>query len=398
MIVVDQLKLASLADSNLFLRALWASLRDRFGRLGWQYTPRRTGSQQLVRFGWMSLGTTAPTGVEVSIRYRKVGVITAVQFNPQYGIQEIHPDIGQMLRACVKEAFKRKDQPSEHFLSTQVRTFPQIPLAHYRGRNWYCGPLTNGQSEIGISVRGFDDADLRHEFAVRLVPLMDALSCMTNVAFEEVHDREGEVSARHEDANQFLVEEDWLDDFPTIDRLLRLSVAQLRFCENLVEERTGDDRLTRAASIFHRATGIYRNLPEAHDVAMALFVSALEAVDLPLSNPASCAACSQPTYKISQRVVDLGKKHLGPGVERIFKESYQRRSKYLHAGKVVASQPVTSHFIPQLDPDGIEGCAMPSAAGNPKNLMEFTSFVIRREMLFNDQSLHSQSGESNGLP
>ncbi|NKK95771.1 hypothetical protein GFL95_31965 [Rhizobium leguminosarum bv. viciae] len=325
-------------------------------------------------------------------------MITAVQFNLQCGIQDIHPDIEQMLRACVKEAVKRKDQPSEHFLSTQVRSIPQIPLAHYRGRNWYSGPLTNGQTEIGISVRGFDDADLRHEFGVRLVPLMDALSCMTNVAFEEVHDREGAVSARPEDANQFLVEEDWLDDFPMEDHLLRLSAAQLRFCEDLVEERTGDNRLARAASIFHKAMGIYRNLPEAHDVAMALFVSALESVDLPLSNPASCPTCSQPTYKISQRVVDLGRKHLGQGVERIFKESYQRRSKYLHAGKVVASQPVTSHFIPQLDPDGIEGCAMPSAAGNPKNLMEFTSFVIRREMLFSDQSVHGHAVAGSGSP
>lgn len=396
MIVVDRLKLASLADSNLFLRALWASLRDRFGRLGWQYTPRRTGSQQLIRFGWMSLGTTAPTGVEVSIRYGQVGVITAVQFNPQHGMEDIHPDIEQILRACVREAVARKEHPAEHFRSTQVRTFPQIPLAHYRGRNWYCGPLTNGETEIGICVRGFDDADIQHEFAVRLVPLIDALSCMTNAAFEQVHDRKGEVSAGHDDANQFLVEEDWLDDFPVQDHRLRLSAAQLRYCEDLLEDEIHDDRLIRAASIFHRGLGIYRKLPDAHDLALALFVSALESVDLPLNKPASCPTCSQPQHKISQRVVDLGRRHLGPSVEGMFKESYQRRSKYLHAGKIVASQPVTAHFIPQLDPDGIEGCAMPSA-GHPKNMMEFTSFVIRREMLFNDQSVHGHAGPSGPL-
>lgn len=397
MIVVDQLKLSSLRDSNLFLRALWASLRDRFGRLGWQYTPRRTGSQQLIRFGWMSLGTTAPTGIEVSIRYRQAGVIRAVQFDLQHGLQDIHPDIEQILRTCVKEAIERKEQPGKHLLSTQVKTFPHVPLAHYRGRNWYCGPLTSGETEIGIAVRGFDDADLRHEFAVRLVPLIDALSCMTNAAFEQVRDREGDVSAGHDDANHFLVEEDWLDDFPLQDHQLRLSAAQLRYCEDLLEDEIHDDRLTRAASIFHKGLGIYRKLPDAHDLALALFVSALESVDLPLGKPASCPTCSQPQHRISQRVVDLGRRHLGPGVERMFKESYQRRSKYLHAGKVVASQPVTAHFIPQLDPDGIEGCAMPSA-GNPKNMMEFTSFVIRREMLLSDQSVHGHAAEANPLP
>ena len=397
MIEVDQLNLSSLRDSNLFLRALWASLRERFGRLGWQYTPRRTGSQQLIRFGWMSLGTSAPTGIEVSIRYRQVGVIRAIQFDLQHGVQDIYPDIEQILRTCVKQAVERKGQTGERLLSTQVRTLPRVPLAHYRGRNWYCGPLTSGETEIGISVRGFDDADIRHEFAVRLVPLIDALSCMTNAAFEQVHDREGEASAGHDDANQFLVEEDWLDDAPVQDHRLRLSAAQLRYCEDLLEDEIHDERLVRAASIFHRGLGIYRKLPDAHDLALALFVSALEAVDLPLSKPASCPTCSQPKYKISQRVVDLGRSHLGQGVEGMFKESYQRRSKYLHVGKVVASQPVTAHFIPQLDPDGIEGCAMPSA-GNPKNMMEFTSFVIRREMLFSDQSVHGHAAESNPLP
>lgn len=84
-------------------------------------------------------------------------------------------------------------------------------------------------------------------------------------------------------------------------------------------------------------------------------------------------------------------------MEGMFKESYQRRSKYLHVGKVVASQPVTAHFIPQLDPAGIEGCAMPSA-GNPKNMMEFTSFVIRREMHLADQSVRSHTGDCEVSP
>lgn len=343
----------------------------------------------------MSLGSAAPTGVEVGIRYGKVGVIKAVHFGLQHGIDAVHPDIKQALRACVNEAVERKDNPDECFLTTQVTTLPNIALGYYRGRNWYCGPLTNGQAEVGISVKGFDDADLRHEFAVRLGPLLDVLSCLTNVAFEEVRDREGETSASPEDMNQFLAQDDWLDEFPLEGRHLRLSAQQLRFCEDLIDGSIGDDRLARAANIFHKAMTIYRKLPEGHDVSMALFVSALESVDLPLSNPVSCQACGQPKYKISQRVVDLGKKHLGPGVERIFKESYNRRSKYLHAGKVVASQPVTSHLIPQLDANGIEGCAMPSMTGSPKNLMEFTSFVIRQEIRFNDEAAHGSIAPSD---
>jgi hypothetical protein len=101
--------------------------------------------------------------------------------------------------------------------------------------------------------------------------------------------------------------------------------------------------------------------------------------------------CGQPTYKISQRVVELGVRHLGEGVKQIFKGHYKRRSLYLHAGHVRSSQPIKSHLVPQLDPNGIEGCAMPSMVGAPTNLMEFARFVIRKEMLSTQKP--AQAGE-----
>lgn len=126
---------------------------------------------------------------------------------------------------------------------------------------------------------------------------------------------------------------------------------------------------------------LHYQVPECHDVATALFVSALEAVNPPLSAPSTCSKCGQQTYRILQRVVDLAVRHLGSGVERFFKDHYGRRSTYLHSGRVCSSQPLHCQIIPQLDPSGIEGCAMPSRTDLPVNLMEFASFVIRQEML-----------------
>tara|TARA_R110000796_G_C14425960_1_gene420517 strand:- start:29 stop:538 length:510 start_codon:yes stop_codon:yes gene_type:complete len=157
--------------------------------------------------------------------------------------------------------------------------------------------------------------------------------------------RDGEVTCDERKQNKFLDQDEWIDDFPISDGLLELSAEQLRFCEDLIDGRIKNDRLVRAANIFHKALTIYRKLPESHDVALALFISALEAVGLPENESVSCRECGQPQHKISQRVTALGVKHLGSGVERTFKQAYNRRSKYLHAGRAVASEPMLPHII-----------------------------------------------------
>ena len=334
----------------------------------------------------MTLGTSSPNGVEVTVQYGRVGVIKAIEFELRGEIDAIYPKIEKILRDCVQDAVARMIKPKHVPCCTQVVTFPAIPLGCYQEQDWYCGPISNGNSEIGIKVHAFDEVDAQHEFAVRLTPLLDVLACMTNVVIEPTTERNGERPAAHKDVNTYLEDTDWLDGTPERDGYLRLTASQVSFCNNLISEMTADDRLKRAAHLFHKALTLYYKMPDCYDVATALFVSALETVDLPLSPPSTCAECGQPTYRISQRVVELGIRHLGPGVKRIFEDHYKRRSLYLHEGQVRSSQPMQSHIIPQLDPNGIEGCAMPSLVGMPMNLMEFSSFVIRREMLLNSEA------------
>jgi hypothetical protein len=381
MVRVDRLPISSLSESNIFLRSLWSVLRARFDRLGWQYTPHRAGSVQRIRFGWIRLGTSSPNGVEVIVQYGRIGVIKAIEFELHGEINSIYPGIEQWLRDSVTEAVALMGKPKHVSCCTQIVTLPAIPLGYYKGRSWYCGPLSNGNTEIGIETLAFDEVDAEREFSIRLTPLLDVLACMTNVVIESTTERNGERSGMEEDVNIYLEDPDWLDNFPEQDGYLRLTTSQVGFCDNLIGGMMVDERVRRAAHLFHKALTLYYKMPEFYDVATALFVSALETVDLPLSPPSTCTKCGQPTYKISRRVVELGIRHLGPGVERLFKDHYGRRSQYLHEGRARSSEPMQSQIIPQLDPKGIEGCTMPSLAGVPKNLMEFSSFVIRREML-----------------
>lgn len=377
---VGELPIMSLQDSNLFLRALWASLRAQFGKLGWQYSPLKDGPKRRIRFGWITLGAS-PDRVGVWAYYTRVGVVKAIEFEPSGAILSVHPRLEDTLRECVGEAAGRMGTPMYISCSTQVTSFPSIPVGYYRGNGWYIGPLDNGNTEISITVQAFDTPDAEYEFASRLPVILDVLACLTNCAFERVNEAGGHTSASGNTPNLYFDMPDWLDDFPICDGQLRLTLPQLNFITRLLDGPISEDRVTRAARMFHKALTLFRRVPECHDISITLFVSALEAVDLPSTSPAVCSGCSQPIYKISRRVVDLGLRHLGPGVERFFKEHYQLRSMYLHRGEVRSSRPISRNLIPLLDPNGVEGCALPAVTSYPLNLMEFTSFVIRAEML-----------------
>lgn len=329
----------------------------------------------------MTLGAASPDGVEVSVFYKRKGVINAIEFQPRGNISNIHPRLREELRECVEDAANRLANCNQFSYSVQVTAFPALTVGYYRGDDWYIGPLDNGHSEIGITVRAFDEPDGEHEFSSRLPVLLDILACMTNCAFEQVSNVDGECLASDTSLNSYFASFDWLDGFPVEDGHLRLTANQVEHISCLLGRPAEENRITRAARMFHKALTLFRRVPECEDVSLALFVSALEAVDLPPNPPAACPECNQKIYKISKRVVDLGVRHLGPGVERIFNENYQLRSMYLHKGAVRSSRPNSSHFIPLLDPDGVEGCAMPAVSSGPYNLLEFTSFVIRAEIL-----------------
>lgn len=66
------------ASSNRLLRALWAEIREEFGKLAWQYMPQRLGAQREVYFGYADLGLSR--AVQIGISYRRKGIIERVLF------------------------------------------------------------------------------------------------------------------------------------------------------------------------------------------------------------------------------------------------------------------------------------------------------------------------------
>jgi hypothetical protein len=255
------------------------------------------------------------------------------------------------------------------------------PLAFTFRNDGILDRLIDGSTEIGLIVDAFDEADSLYEFEARIGSLLDALATWTNCSFRRA-DNDDDSSALDLPHGVFWEDPEWLDDHPIADGLIRLERSQLAFGDEVVAGSINENhRLTRACRLFHEGLTLHRSSPEQFgDMSTTLFVSALEVISLTDDPTPPCKTCGQPIYKISKRVTELGVRHLGPGARWVLDSHYKRRSGYLHSGKRHATQPMVGHSIPQLDPNGIEGCAMPRLIGQPTNLMEFTSFVIRAEM------------------
>jgi hypothetical protein len=382
MIEIDKVEVQSVDESNLFLRALWARMRAKFGRLGWQYTPRRDGATKNIRLGWATLGASAPTGLEVNIHYRRRGILDSIRFTPRGPIYDLHPDLDAKLRECVKEATVKMHSPLRYRLAAKLSSNRLIPVGLYFSKRWHIGPLDDESTEIGLDVNAFDEADSRYEFEVRMAMLLDALAAWINCSFRRAGHADDRSNILDLPAGIFWEDAEWLEHQPIAGDLIRLEPIQLAFGDQVVGGLINEGhKLARAAHLFHEGL-LLLHTASGHfgDLATALFISALEVISLSDDPAPTCQTCGQSIYKISKRVAELGVRHLGPGAKWVFDDHYRRRSRYLHTGKLHATQPFAGHAIPQLDPDGIEGCAMPRLVVQPINLMEFTSFIIRAEI------------------
>ena len=152
-----QVGLDSVEESNLFLRALWASIRLKFGRLGWQYAPHRDGPHRLVSFRTTS---------------------------------------------------------SVLMKSTFPLAYATLGFATYESEELRLESVESGLLEVALRIEGYDRRDLAFMYNLRVGPALDLLTCWTNCLvrrFPAANQTETR-SLEPVRANTLWVEdEDWID-------------------------------------------------------------------------------------------------------------------------------------------------------------------------------------------
>ena len=345
--------ISGLLESNNFLRAFWAELRNRFGKCAWNYQPVKDGTSQSIFLGWADINQKQV--IPISLTYSQKSIVSGIHFGEQFGetIDE-ERDLGQQLKDAVDKAYQRRNSPDTKILQVPVSSLYRA-LAPYSGQWFEISPNQHPISLLRIKIRAFDNIDAEAEFLRISSYILDVLSVETNSLFwlpgqEGIQDiassMESEKAACPE-VNTFVSDEEWMDDIPHYNGYPLISSQAVQFFERILSKNelsVEEEIFIRSCHHFHVAreqdaliydrlvssgeqkdeNGVttlffqqHRRLKSAsmfsrraEEIATVLYMSAIEVASTIDSNPSErCTTCGQEQYKISARVVDYVKKY-----------------------------------------------------------------------------------------
>ncbi|WP_415396245.1 hypothetical protein [Sulfurimonas sp. CS5] len=359
-------------ESNLYLRALWASLRKSYGKCAWQFMPYKDGKSKTVHIGFMDIGLG--NTVEVSIQYEKKGVIKFLDFNselPEHEIQIIHD-----LCLSIDVNNLQKDFVISTVLNTGVGNFSST-----LGKGYRIFLTDTRENILEISVTAFDVHDAGFIAGNKIQSICDLLSVFINS-----YVKMGSLTCLNEFTNisvDTIYSEnlDWIDDHPREGDFLVLANYQKLIIENLLLENIHEAFLN-GASHFNNAAYLLKDFSFSHDAtvdtAVVLYVSSLEScAAIQEVEKKSCKECGQVKYSIRRRVLDLVGDYLPNHLVKFIDDYYASRSKYLHEGRSSSKNIYFGTSLPQLDPYSSSGCKIQTSI-MPINLRDYVSYIFRK--------------------
>lgn len=419
-------KISSLLESNNFLRALWAELRDKFGKCAWLYQPYKVKNSRTIYLGLADINQGK--GIPISITYTQKTIVSEICFGEdvlQYA--EESSELGQQLKDAVKKAYHRHNNPDLKFLQVPISSIYRS-LAPYFGQWFEIIPTQHPISLLSVKVKAFDEIDAKAE-ALRVTSyVLDILSVETNSLFWLLDTEESQDASSIKvkkltcpEANTFVFDEKWMDDEPYCNEYLLISSQAVQFLDRILSKEKlskEEEAFIRSCHHFHvgreqdalnnnrlmhveeqkndeeSATLVIREDPRfkvaprfsrrAEELATVLYMSTIEVASTINSNPSErCTTCGQQQYKISARVIDYVKKYLELEKEhpilKDFKSYYAKRSKYLHEGIVLRDHSYTGTTIPQLDPSSDAGVSQTTSVP-VINLREWIGYMLRQQL------------------
>ena len=232
----------------------------------------------------------------------------------------------------------------------------------YSGRNFYLHADDKGVW-IDMRVWAIDYIEAKQQIGRRLEELCSFLSVETSQLFkveDDVEINEGGVNL------SIAAEQEYIKlyiDGPSIrNDVLLLSEAGVEFLDQYIFADRDVEEDDMVMSFKRGCTHIYEGLQRQlannelvgyttrtqtfilspkdklrsqHVVTMSAmsYLSALETASTPEVRPETCSKCGDLIYKIGARVESMVVKYINPEIGREFKELYNLRSKFLHAGK-----------------------------------------------------------------
>lgn len=117
------------------------------------------------------------------------------------------------------------------------------------------------------------------------------------------------------------------------------------------------------------------------EVEISFYLSGIEVISDLSSDVKVCNSCGQKVYSIKKRVLETVSKYTdNPKLEKLFGDSYDLRSSFLHSGKQTFKN-TFNKIIPQLDSGSQTGTSL-HLKGLPRgNIKEYSCYILREHLI-----------------
>ncbi|SGS34074.1 Uncharacterised protein [Staphylococcus aureus] len=385
----------NIEESNKFLRKLWASFNEEFGKCSWLYSPFKIGEYQQIYLGRVDI---KDYNLEISILYKNRGSITKMIFENSDG-NNLDEKMRDTLKKLVKYAKNNYEKKGTFFFEATIISKYIISNYEIQFQSMQIFGLKNKSSNLLFSVSAHDQNQANGKAIEFINETLDFLSIETNLMFyldnicviENVKFKEkNEMTYNKKEIYQD--NSDFIEGYSTNNEQIVISKEAIQFLKYIQKNDDEDIRaFMRACHHFHTARKLDSETFEVNsihkksntrldsnlEIANTLYLSALEVVSSIGFESDRCSECNQLKYSISKRVKDITNKYLNENVAKEIVKSYSLRSKYLHEGVLNRSKSPTIQFIPLLDNSTKSG-GKEIFVASIYNLREYTSYILRK--------------------
>ncbi|MDM5198976.1 hypothetical protein QUF79_13190 [Fictibacillus enclensis] len=345
--------------------------------------------------------------IAVSVSYNERGTIKDIFFDAETKVPN-KKEVFERLEKAVNSAKQNIGNYSFFQYSTGIQSM--YSLSSYEGERFSIKIDSEKISKLTILVESYDENQGSGIATKKINQIMDFLSVETNAPFWNTKELFGD----EENINEIYQEdEEFIDGLSYRDGHLVLSREGKNFVEKIVNLNNDEDEaislFLKACHHFHTARKYHAQLENIYlanpmkdgdtmtyeikrhedlklaanmggshtEIATTLYLSALEVITLYKFKQENCETCSQPKFKIKQRVKEFVTGHLNEFVAKQLGDYYDKRSFYLHRGSILTRDMPTHSSIPLLDKNDKTGCVDPVKV-SLNNLREYASYCLRK--------------------
>jgi hypothetical protein len=401
--------LLTVEQSNLFLRALWANIRSKFGKCAWSLGPHRDTDKKLITLG--SMNYKDEMSLEVALHYKNKGNLIAISFITEDEQQALDLKI---IKKLVKESLNYKTLMSDFCYTTKFESI-RCNFSSYQGQYFKLNPLLGNFFECTIKICAFDNIDARTIILKKIKLISALLSVFSNCLILNTS-KKVEASDIEIKENEYNINLDWIYDKPLKNNHILLSEKSCILIDKLISLDSFNEKINlilAAFTHFHSARAqdsfehdvlmsaetskVSDNVFELHfekddrfdvakeiqmsstEIASVLYMSSLEVASLIGEEVSKCNSCNQSKYSISSRVQNFVRENGGNDLVKTIRNYYNLRSRYLHQGMLLKNYSYSGNSIPTLDLESQSHIQVYSQV-SVLNLREWCSYFLRQSV------------------